>query len=94
MKNSNQCIQQICYITNIKGLHARASSQIVQLSKEFKCELTFTHKDKSASGLSLIKLLTLDAPKGSKIEVNAEGADSKRALLAVQELFTNGFGEL
>jgi len=84
-----------CYqVINVKGLHARAAAQIVEISSHFECQITLSHKSKSASSLSLIKLLTLDAPQGSKIEVSAQGKDAIKALRAIKQLFLSGFGEL
>lgn len=94
MKNSDKPISQICKVTNQKGLHARAAAQVVTLSNQYKSELTLNHKNKSASGLSLIKLLTLDAPQGSKIKVDIQGVDAAKAAIAISQLFTDGFGEL
>ena len=94
MNHSEKIIKQTCQITNQKGLHARAAAQVVTLSNQFQCELTLTHKHKSASGLSLIKLLTLDAPQGSSIKIVARGVDAEAVSEAICQLFLNGFGEL
>ena len=94
MKKSDNTVKLICRVTNQKGLHARAAAQVVTLSNQYQSELTLTHKKKSASGLSLIKLLTLDAPQGSEINISVKGADAKIASQAINQLFVNGFGEL
>jgi len=80
-------------VPNQKGLHARAAAQIVSLSSEFRCEIIIAHGDKQASSLSLIKLLTLDAPQGSELTVISEGADSKQAVHSIIQLILKGFGE-
>jgi len=84
----------ICEVTNKKGLHARAAAKIVALSNEYESEITLSHKNKSASSQSLIKLLTLDAPKGSKIKIEIQGIDANKASTALTELFAAGFQEL
>ncbi len=94
MKKSEKIVKQICQVINQKGLHARAAAQIVTLSNQYQSELTLTHKNKSACGLSLIKLLTLDAPLGSNISISIEGIDAEHASQAINRLFINGFGEL
>jgi len=94
MKNSEKTIKQDCRIINQKGLHARAAAQIVTLCNQYQSLLTLTHKNKSASGLSLIKLLTLDAPQGSNITISIKGVDAESASQAINQLFVNGFGEL
>ncbi len=83
-----------CIVPNKKGLHARAAAQIVAKSSEFDCEVSITHQQKSASSLSLIKLLTLDAPQGSKLILSAQGQQAQQAIDAVCSLIENGFGEL
>ena len=83
-----------CEVINIKGLHARAAAQIVSLVAQFECELTISHKSKSASGASLIKLLTLDAPKGSIVTIEATGKQKKEAIKALSDLFAKGFDEI
>jgi len=93
MSSDQEKITLTCTIPNIKGLHARAAAQIVSLSSQFDCDMIVSHKDKSASSLSLIKLLTLDAPKGSKIIISATGKQKKLAVEKMQELILNGFGE-
>lgn len=80
-------------ITNKKGLHARAAAQIVSLSSQFQSAITITHNHRKVSGSSLIKLLTLDAPKGSNLIVTADGQDSEMAIQAIDDLIANGFGE-
>lgn len=82
-----------CIVPNKKGLHARAAAQIVTISASFESAMTISHKKKSVSSLSLIKLLTLDAPQGSTIEISATGKDSAKASQAIYQLIENGFGE-
>ncbi len=94
MTGKTKAIKRICNVPNQKGLHARAAAQIVSLSTQYQCDLVLTHKNKSAPGLSLLKLLTLDAPRGSNIEIVASGKEAENASIAICELFLNGFGEL
>ena len=82
-----------CEVVNQKGMHARAAARIVSLVCEFDCQVTLSHGDKSAPGDSLIKLLTLNAPKGSMIDIEAEGTESLSCLDDLRQLFESGFGE-
>ncbi len=82
-----------CFVTNEKGLHARAAAQIVTLASQFNCKITISHGEKSAHSLSLIKILTLDAPKGSKLTIEASGQHAKKAIDQIQQLIESGFGE-
>jgi len=80
-------------VPNKKGLHARAAARIVSLSNDFSCRITICHKDKKVSSLSLIKLLTLDAPQGSELSISASGENSAMAANSIEQLILNGFDE-
>lgn len=84
---------QILKVVNPKGMHARAASKIVAIVSQYPCKVTLTHKRMSAPGDSLLKLLTLNAPIGSEITVNAEGDGSIIILDELRDLFEDGFGE-
>ena len=86
-------ISQICEVVNQKGMHARAAAKIVALVDEYQCEVVLTHRDRSAPGNSLIKLLTLNAPKGSQISVTCQGPECELLMQAINTLFAEGFGE-
>ncbi|MDQ7050654.1 MAG: HPr family phosphocarrier protein [Enterobacterales bacterium] len=90
---THKSIEITCEVINQKGLHARAAAQIVTLSNHFDCDIEVEHKDKIAPSLSLIKLLTLDAPKGSIIKVKAHGQQAEQAIQALQQLIEQGFDE-
>lgn len=82
-----------CKVVNPKGMHARAAAKIVELACQYCCKVKLTHKGRSAPANSLIKLLTLNAPQGSDIIIEACGEDSAELLKKIQELFRQGFGE-
>jgi len=93
MSNPTPTIKLTCGVPNKKGLHARAAAQIVALSSQFDCEMQISHQSKTASSISLIKLLTLDAPEGSLLEIVATGEQAEEAADAVKSLILAGFGE-
>ena len=80
-------------VPNLKGLHARAAAQIVTLSSSHQCEIYIAHGDNRVSSLSLIKLLTLDAPQGSELTVTSSGEGSEFAVESIIRLISEGFGE-
>lgn len=84
---------QVFKVINPKGMHARAASKIVTITSEYPCKVTLSHNNISAPGDSLLKLLTLNAPLGSKIKIDAEGIGSDQVLTKLQNLFEDGFGE-
>jgi phosphocarrier protein HPr len=83
-------------IINQLGLHARAAAQLVRLAGKFKSRIILTRTDNEvmADAKSILSVLTLAAPKGTELKLNVEGEDEREAIVAVEEIFINGFGEL
>ncbi len=82
-----------CEVINQKGLHARAAAKVVAEVIKYNCSVELRNGDKSAPGNSLIKLLTLNAPKGTVINISGNGEQAAHALSALEQLFATGFGE-
>jgi phosphocarrier protein HPr len=83
-------------IINQLGLHARAAAQLVRLAGKFnsKIKLTRTDNEVMADAKSILSVLTLAAAKGTELRLNIDGVDEQEALGAIEEMITNGFGEL
>lgn len=80
-------------ISNVRGLHARASAKFVQCAEQFDAEITVSRDNQSVPGTSIMGLLTLGAGPGSTIDVAASGAEAEDAILALTGLVQSGFGE-
>ena len=80
-------------ISNQKGLHARAAAEFVKVASQFEAAITVVRGSTTANGKSIMSLLILAAPKGSAIEVEAQGADAAPALDALGELIDAKFRE-
>ena len=80
-------------IRNKLGLHARAAAALVQTVNKFSSQVTFTKDGQTADGRSIMGVLTLAAPQGSKILVEASGADAEQALRAIERLVDRRFNE-
>jgi phosphocarrier protein len=80
-------------IKNRLGLHARAAAQLVQLANRYKSDVLVRKDGLEVNGKSIMGILMLAAPKGSKIEVIVRGDDATEALKALGELIDDGFGE-
>lgn len=82
-------------ICNELGLHARPATMFVQLAMKFKSDILVTNIDcdRSADGKSVLAMLMLASPKGSKISVEIKGDDCEDAMDAIQKLVEDGFGE-
>lgn len=83
-------------VVNRLGLHARAAAQLVRLAGTFKSNIELKRTDNTiaADAKSILSVLTLAAARGTKLELQAEGTDEKRAVQIIEKLFLDGFGEL
>lgn len=80
-------------IVNERGLHARASAKVVELSESYACDAFVFFEDERADPRSIMELLTLAAPFGSEITVEAEGEDALQYLASLETLISDKFGE-
>lgn len=80
-------------VVNKLGLHARAASKLVSTSKGFGAKLTLTFNDRSVDAKSIMGVMTLGAPFGSTVSVDADGDDADAAVAALTTLFAERFGE-
>ena len=80
-------------IINRLGLHARAAAQLVKLANQFGSEIMIEKDGESVNAKSIMGILMLAAVCGSEITVNIEGSDSEEAMVAIEEMVKDGFGE-
>jgi phosphocarrier protein HPr len=87
-------VEKKCFtIKNRLGLHARAAALLVQTANAFRAEITLSKDGEEVSGKSIMGILMLAAPQGSRIEITACGEDAEQALYAIGKLIDDGFGE-
>ena len=86
------------------GLHARAAARLVRVANGFQSNVSLRRADgertpaEAASGegvdaKSILSVLMLAATCGTQLEACADGVDEEAAISAIDELFTNAFGE-
>lgn len=80
-------------IINKLGLHARAAAKFVATAGRFGSKIEIKREGKSVNGKSIMGVMMLAASKGTSVEVSADGDDETQALLAIEELINNRFGE-
>ncbi len=80
-------------ITNIKGLHARASAKFVEVVEQFDASATASKDGMSVDGDSIMGLLMLAASKGTSIEVETKGRQGDQLMDALAALVADKFGE-
>ena len=80
-------------IQNELGLHARAATRFVQTAAKFPCEITIAKDGPDVNGKSILSVLTLVAPKGTKVTIRAKGDKAVEAVDAICALINDKFGE-
>ena len=80
-------------IINKLGLHARASAKLTQTSSQFKSEVFISKAGRRVNAKSIMGVMMLAAGKGTKVELETNGADEQAAMDAVVGLIDNFFGE-
>ena len=80
-------------IKNKLGLHARAAALFVQTVNKFSSQVTVANDGQTADGRSIMGMLTLGAPQGSKIHIEIIGEDADKALRAIEKLLDRRFNE-
>jgi phosphocarrier protein len=86
-------LQKTITIKNKLGLHARAANKLIDTSSQFGCNINIRHKEKEANGKSIMAVMLLAAPKGSELEISADGSDEQLAVEALCALIDNLFDE-
>ncbi|NOX49239.1 MAG: HPr family phosphocarrier protein [Gammaproteobacteria bacterium] len=81
-------------LINPLGLHARAASKFVDVTKGFASHVTLTKDDKAVDGKSIMNLLMLGAPVGTELTLTVEGDDEDVAFASINDLVEAGFHEL
>lgn len=80
-------------IRNKYGLHARPAAEFVKVANRFASEVWVRKDDLEVSGKSIMGVMMLAAECGATISIRAAGDDSDRAVDALSELISTGFGE-
>lgn len=86
-------LEQEFIIANKSGIHARVAAQIVKVATQFESEIWIAKGDSRVSGKSILDIMTLVCPHGSKVQVTVLGIDASEALNALAVLFQTKFGE-
>ena len=80
-------------IRNKLGLHARVAAKLVRVATQYKSRIFFERDGQEVNAKSLLGILTLACPRGSRITVRAEGADAHEAVEDIGRLINDKFGE-
>lgn len=83
-------------VVNPTGLHARPAAEFCKIAGNYKATITvkrLTEDPKEGNGKSVISIMTLCLPKGTAIEISADGEDEQEAVKTLTALVESGFGE-
>lgn len=90
-------IDKIIVIKNEKGIHARHASEIVNTTNKFKSKIKLMkiegkfnvgHK---ADAKSIMGIISMAMEKGSKILIEVNGIDERKALEYVSEILESNY---
>ncbi len=80
-------------ITNQLGIHARVAAKLVETASRFQSEVLLEKDGVEVDGRSILGILTLFCPYGSRLTVRTEGIDADEAMEAFVRLIEDKFGE-
>jgi len=80
-------------VVNKLGIHARPASLFVKTASRFACEVHVEKDGEKVNGKSIMGLMMLAAGPGSKLTVQASGADAQAAIGEIEALLQRKFDE-
>lgn len=93
-KNNKLIASAEVEIKNKLGFHARPCALFVQLASQYKdCDVRVTKDSVTVDGKSIMGLIMLAAPKGSRLRIEVEGERCRELLEGLVGLFEKKFDE-
>jgi phosphocarrier protein HPr len=80
-------------ITNTLGLHMRPANKFVELALRYQSEIRVHYNGNEYNGKSILELTSLAAECGSRLDLEARGADARAAIDALADLVGAQFHE-
>jgi phosphocarrier protein len=68
------------------GLHMRPAGRIMETASGFKSDIHLCWADRRANAKSILEMLSLAAPPGVELTLEAQGSDAEQALDALEAL--------
>jgi phosphocarrier protein len=87
-------MEGIFTIRNRLGLHARAAAHFVKKASLYSSDVWVEKDGQRVNGKSIMGLLMLACPIGTKLTVKVTGPDERVAFADLGKLIDDGFGEL
>lgn len=87
-------LEGIFTIKNRLGLHARPAATFVKKANEFRADILLEKDGTEVNGKSIMGLLMLACPLGSRVMLKVEGTDEEMAFQELGRLIDDGFQEI
>jgi phosphocarrier protein len=87
-------VTELVEVINPAGMHTRPAAEIVRVASKYKSKILLEVDGYMVNAKSIIGLMTLPAPQGTKVKIVAEGDDAEEAIQEIKELFARGFDEI
>ena len=81
-------------VVNEMGLHTRPAKEFVQTANGFDAKIEVRKGDLAVNGKSIMGLMSLLAPQGTRLTITAEGQDADEAVRVLAEVVNKRFGEV
>ena len=91
--SDDEVIQSNCEIVNKHGLHTRSAAAIVEVANRFQCSITIGNEKGESDARDMIRLMLLEASKGTEVSISAKGENANNAVIEMKELIEAGFYE-
>jgi phosphocarrier protein len=88
-------LESVVEIGNKYGLHARASTRLAQVAKQFQATVRVSRlgEPEEVDAKSILGVLTLGIGRGQTLRIRVEGDDAEQAMASIVELVRSNFGE-
>jgi phosphotransferase system HPr (HPr) family protein len=70
-------------------MHARPAALLARTARQFEADVTIHDGRTWANAKNILDILQLCVKQGEKLAIVAKGIDARRAVHAIQELFTH-----
>lgn len=78
-------------VTIPEGLHARPAELLARTALKFESQVELVNGSLRADAKSILHLISLGAPQGTQLIIEAVGDDAEQAADAIEQLVANGF---
>ena len=93
MSHDPPVVRRQVEITNALGLHMRPADKFVKVALQFQAEVRVIHNGNAINGKSILDLTSLAAERGTRLDLEARGADAEAAIAALASLVAARFDE-